>query len=70
MSEATLEDYERAKNMALSTNCEFFKSLTPEEQGAAKSHHNIVVNGKKTKTTIVSSIPSCRGEAGSHCRVP
>jgi hypothetical protein len=36
----------RAKNMALSTNCELFKSLTPEEQGAAKSHHHIVVNGK------------------------
>jgi len=49
VSEATLDDYERAKNMALSTNCEIFKSLTPEEQEAAKSHHLIVVNGKNNQ---------------------
>jgi hypothetical protein len=49
LSEATLEDYGRAKNMALGPNCEFFKSLTPEEQGAAKSHHHIVVNGKNNQ---------------------
>ncbi len=29
--------------------CEFFKSLTPEEQEAVKSHHFIVVNGKNNQ---------------------
>jgi hypothetical protein len=49
VSEATLEDYERVKNMNLSTNDEIFRSLTPEEQEAAKNHHLLVVNGKNNQ---------------------
>jgi hypothetical protein len=49
VSEATLEDYQKAKEMNLSTSGEIFRSMTEEEQASARLHELLVLNGKKNK---------------------
>jgi hypothetical protein len=49
VSESTVVDFQRAMEMNISTTDEIFKSLTEQEQVAARSHKLLVINGKCNK---------------------
>jgi hypothetical protein len=60
VSEATLEDYQKAKEMNLSTSGEIFRSMTEEEQASAWAYELLVLNGKKNKNNCFLDLPMQR----------
>jgi hypothetical protein len=53
VSEVKVVDFIRAMERSASTTDEIFKSLSPEEQAAARSHKLLVVNGKCNRNNYI-----------------